>query len=78
MKINGRKWSVFQNTVTYGNIVWGSRYKLDLQALKKVQWHATKPILSLYDHPYEDRLHILNLASLYYRRKTGDTLEIDI
>ena len=54
----------------YGNTAWTPRFKKDMSLMESVQRCATK------DLPYEDRLRILNLPSLYYRRARGDNIEM--
>jgi len=47
-----------------------------MQALEKVQKRATKLITSLKHKSYEERLRILNLPTLKYRRIRGDMIEV--
>ena len=63
--------SLIRPILEYGNVVWGPRYKLDQLALEKVQWRATKLVPALYNHSYNERLHMLSLPSLYYRHRRG-------
>ena len=60
----------------YGNIVWGPHYILDQRSVEKVQRRATKLIHGLYIMDYSDRLTILNLPSLQYRRIRGDMITV--
>ena len=55
--------SLIWTVLEYGNIVWDPRYKLDQLTLNKVQRCATKLIPLLYNHPYNERLHMLDLLS---------------
>ena len=58
----------------YGNIVWDPRYKFDQLALNKVQRCAIKLVPLLYNHPYNERLHMLGLPSLYYKHRRVDMI----
>ena len=58
----------------YGNIVWGPMFVLDQQSVEKIQRRATKLVREIKDLSYVDRLHILNLPSLKYRRVGGDLI----
>ena len=58
--------------IEYGNAIWGPQYILDQQEVEKVQRRATKLINDLQDRTYDDRLAVLSLPSLQYRRKRGD------
>ena len=60
--------------IEYGNIIWGPQYILDQQEVEKVQRRATKLISDLQDHTYDDRLAVLDLPSLKYRRQRGDMI----
>ena len=59
----------------YGNIIWGPQYKLDQQALDKVQRRATKLLPQLKDLFYVHRQKALKLPSLQYRRQRGDMID---
>ena len=58
----------------YGNSIWGPFYQLDIKKIERVQRRATKLISSIKDFPYEERLRILKLPSMVYRRKRGDMI----
>ena len=59
----------------YGNAVWGPFLLLhDQIAIEKVQRRATKLVTSIRNLPYNERLSILKLPSLYYRRRRGDMI----
>ena len=59
----------------YANVVWSPYLKKDKQRLENVQRHFTKRISGLSTLSYTDRLRILNLPSLEYRRLRGDLIE---
>ena len=59
----------------YGNVVWSPHFKLDQQAIERVQKRATKLIRNIMDLPYSERLKDLNLPSLSYRKRRGDILQ---
>ena len=58
----------------YGNAVWGPFFVADQIAIEKVQRRATKLVTSIRNLPYNERLSILKLPSLYYRRRRGDMI----
>ena len=60
----------------YCNVVWGPFGKIDQQRLERVQRRATKLVKELRSKPYEERLRILNLPTLYYRRRRGDMITV--
>ena len=60
----------------YGNIVWGPFNRADQQRVERVQRRATKLVPELRHLPYQQRLRILNLPSLYYRRRRGDMIAV--
>ena len=55
--------------------VWSPFLVGDIDTLERVQHRATKLIPSIANLPYEQRLKILNLQSLYARRLRGDLIE---
>ncbi len=60
----------------YANQVWAPHLKKHIEAIENVQRRATKLVPGLYDTPYQERLKILNLPSLAYRRMRGDMVEV--
>jgi ribonuclease P/MRP protein subunit RPP40 len=67
--------SMVRPHLEYGNVIWGPHYKGDQQIVEKVQKRATKLIPNLRHLPYKERLKMLKLPSLMYRRRRGDMLE---
>lgn len=60
----------------YGNTVWHPKTKQQRDDIEAVQRRATKLVPGLKDTPYEERLQILNLPSLSFRRERGDVIEV--
>ena len=58
----------------YGNAVWGPFFVTDQIAIEKVQRRTTKLVTSIMNLSYNERLSILKLPSLYYRRRRGDMI----
>ena len=56
----------------YGNLVWGPFNRADQRLVERVQRRATRMVESERAKPYGDRLRLLQLPSLYYRRRRGD------
>ena len=59
----------------YGNVIWHPLLQKDIQMLEKVQHRATRMVHGLAKQHYEDRLKLMNLPSLAYRRLRGDVIE---
>ena len=55
-----------QPHLEYGNVVWGPHFKLDQQAIERVQKRATKLIHNIKDLSYSERLDHFKLPSLAY------------
>jgi len=53
-----------------------TRRKKDMITLENVQRRATKLVPGLRDLNYHDRLKILNIPTLVYRRLRGDMIEM--
>ena len=70
--------AMVQPHLEYGNVVWGPHFKLDQQAIERVQKWATKLTYNLKDLPYSERSDHLKLLSLAYRRRRGDMLQVYI
>jgi len=60
--------SLVRPVIKYGNAIWGPHYLLDQQNIKRI---PTRTLTNLHDTPYVDRLCILSLPSLQYRRLRG-------
>ena len=58
----------------YGNVIWGPHYKGDQQMVEKIQ-KRTKLIPNIRHLSYVQRMKLLKLSSLMYRRRRGDMLE---
>ena len=59
----------------YGNVIWGPFYQMDKKAVESVQRRATKLIPEIKDMPYTQRLRLLNIPTLEYRRTRGDMIQ---
>ena len=58
----------------YNNIIWGPHYIVDKRKVEKVQRRATRLFPHLHDKSYAERLTLLSLPSLQYRRLRGDLI----
>ena len=52
--------------------------KKHIEAVERVQRRATKQLPGMKDLPYPERLYILKLPTLVYRRARGDMIEIKL
>ncbi len=68
--------STVHHHLEYGNLIWGPHYKLDQQAVERVQRRATKLEPELKARPYEESVRRFRLTSLYYHRRRGDMVEM--
>lgn len=59
----------------YASSVWSPYLKKDIDAIENVQRRATKMLHKLKDKSYEERLEILKLPTLRFRRLRGDMIE---
>ena len=62
--------------IEYGNVVWAPYLKQDIQAIENIQKNFTKRIFGLNKMSYHERLTLLQLPSLEYRRLRGDMIEV--
>jgi hypothetical protein len=60
----------------YASCVWAPYLKRDIDALEWVQRRATKMVPGIRDLPYSERLRVLELPTLLYRRKRADMLQL--
>ena len=49
---------------------------MDVEKLERVKKRATKLIPEISKKPYRERLQVLNLPNLKYRRYRGDMIEV--
>ena len=66
--------TVVRPILEYCNSVWGPSLVLDQRKIERVQRRATRLLLPIRDEPYGERLSILQLPSLAYRRFRGDMI----
>jgi len=59
----------------FGNVVWHPMIKKDQDTLESVQCRAAKLVPLLNNFSYEERLKLMGLHSLSYRRLRGDVIE---
>ena len=68
--------SLVRPHLEYCNTVWGPFNRADQKRVERVQRRATKLVRAIKDLPYTERLRILGLPSLYYRRRRGDMIAV--
>ena len=60
--------------IEYGNTIWGPHIILDQRKLENIQRRATRLVENLQDKSCAERLQIMNLPSLKFRRLRGDLI----
>ena len=60
----------------YGNSVWVPYFLKDSKRIEDIQRQFTKRIYGMANKSYSERLEILNLPSLEFRRLRGDMIEV--
>ena len=60
----------------YGAAIWNPHLKKHIIAIENVQRRATKLVPELLNLPYPERLKVLRLPTLLYRRYRGDMIEM--
>ena len=68
--------SMVRSHLEYAVQVWSPYRKGDIDTLEKVQMRATKLICKNKNLSYEERLRLLNLPTLKFRRHRGDMIEL--
>ena len=68
--------SMVRPIIEYANSVWAPYLKQDIQAIENIQKNFTKMIFGMKDKSYHERLEILKLPSLEFRRLRGDMIEV--
>ena len=68
--------SYIRPTFDYGSSVWNSGYIEDSKLIESVQRKFTKLCFELKGLDYSNRLSILNIPTLKFRKKRGDLINI--
>ena len=68
--------SLVRPHLEYANVVWHPQYKKHIKLLEGVQRRATRLLPMVAERPYQERLRLLGLPSLVYRRFRGDAIEV--
>ena len=68
--------SLVRPLLEYGNLIWGPFYIQDQRLIENIQRRATRLVTTVRHYPYTDRLTLLNLPTLSYRRKRGDMISL--
>ena len=67
--------SLIRPHLEYASVIWSPKFKSDRDAIEKVQKRATRLVSGISQLPYEQRLRILGLPTLQYRRKRADIVQ---
>ena len=59
----------------FGNMAWGPFNCADQLLVERFQRRAMRLVASVKHRPYEQRLEVLKLPSLFYRRRRGDMIQ---
>ncbi|XP_060069821.1 uncharacterized protein LOC132549871 [Ylistrum balloti] len=62
--------------IEYASSVWSPHKKKDMAALENVQRRATRMLPQMKNIEYEQRLNLLKLPTLKFRRMRGDMIEV--
>ena len=68
--------SLVRPHLEFASCIWSPHTRYNINAIERVQRRATRLVPGLRELPYEERLRILNLETLYYRRARADLLEV--
>ena len=62
--------------IEYATQVWSAQYKKDKITLENVQRRATRLVKCIKHLPYSERLKVLGLPTLEYRRERADMIQV--
>ena len=68
--------SLVRPVLEFANVVWMPRFQKDIDLLENVQKRATKLVPGMKDKNYNERLKLMKLPSLKFRRNRGDLIEV--
>jgi len=68
--------ALVRSHLEYANSVWSPYKKSDIEQIEKIQKRAAKLVITLRKLPYKNRLILLQLHALKYRRLRGDMIEV--
>ena len=68
--------SIIRPIIDYGDSVWNPSLKKHIQMIENIRRRGTKLVPELVNINYTDRLKMLNLPSLKYRRKRDDLIQV--
>lgn len=68
--------SLVRPHVEYANQSWNPQLRKHIDLIENVQRRATKLVPGMKDFSYEERLELLNLSTLSYRRLRGVMIEV--
>ena len=68
--------SIIRPLIDYGDSVWNPSLKKHIQMIENNQRRGTKLVPELVNINYTDRLKMLNLPTLKYRRIRGDLIQV--
>ena len=67
---------VVRSQMEYGSSIWNPHFITLIDKIEMVQDRATKMLPTMRDKTYEERLKIMNLPTLRYRRARGDMINV--
>ncbi len=68
--------SIVRPHLEYASVIWTPYLKKDKIAIENVQRRATRMVMDLTSLPYHERLKILGLPTLEYRRLRADMIQV--
>ena len=68
--------SLISPHLEYANVIWYPKYKYQSISVERVQRRATNLLMETRHMTYTQQLEYLDLPSLWYRRLTGDMMQV--